>query len=79
MLPLTTTCVDGKPMTKFGVPLGLLAGLALLDCTPGVRESSAYAFRLTRGRPMISEGCTVLPSSAEFVSTSGGASVTVTV
>ncbi len=42
-------------------------------------ESSAYALRLTSGSPMISAGCTVLPSVAVVVSTSGGAALTVTV
>src|SRR5258708_32355063 len=67
------TCVEGTPSTKFGV-FWLL--LALLDCTPGVSDISAYAVRVVSGRPLISSGETVRPSSALAALTSGPASGT---
>ena len=66
-------------MTKFGVPFALLCWLMLFAITPGVSDSMAYALRFTRGIPVISAGEIVRPNSAVVVSTSGGASVTVTV
>ena len=74
MEPLIWTSADGSPTVKLGEPVGFEVGLLLLAITPGVREISEYALRLTRGRPTISAPSTVLPNTASDVLTSGGAS-----
>src|ERR1700761_2732922 len=79
MDPLIWTSADGSPTVKLGEPLGFEVGLLLLAITPGVREISEYALRLTRGRPMISLPSTVLPKIASEVLTTGGAAVSATV
>src|ERR1700749_2446013 len=79
MDPLIWTSADGSPTVKLGEPLGFEVGLLLLAITPGVREISEYALRLTRGRPIISVPSTVLPNVASDVLTTGGAAVTSTV
>src|SRR5580704_16368705 len=79
MDPLIWTSADGSPTVKLGEPVGFEVGLLLLAITPGVREISEYALRLTRGRPRISAPSTVLPNTASDVFTDGGADVTVTV
>src|ERR1700678_1912946 len=61
MEPLICTSVVGSPVVKPGEPEGFAVALMLLAITPGVRESSEYTLRLTRGRPTISTGSMVLP------------------